>query len=113
VRERSIQLLVYGSGIVIVFVAAAHLVVRALPPFEATLAYGFVLGKYQDWLYLVALELLLVTVSIHAFIGLRVVLIEWRQGRLWERITNWATVVAIAATIAFGTRTILLVNLFG
>jgi succinate dehydrogenase / fumarate reductase membrane anchor subunit len=54
-----------------------------------------------------------VLVAIHGFNGLRIILIELRQGKTWE---GGVTILSIAATmsiIGYGTRTILIASGLG
>jgi succinate dehydrogenase / fumarate reductase membrane anchor subunit len=63
--------------------------------------------------YAIVLELILVTVAVHGFNGLRIILIELRQGDRWESGVKWGCVAAAIAIIAYGSRTILVASMAG
>jgi len=52
----------------------------------------------------------LILLSIHGFNGLRVILLELKQGRKYEKVVSYGCIVAIIALITYGTRTIIMVN---
>jgi succinate dehydrogenase membrane anchor subunit len=54
------------------------------------------------------LEVLLIVVLAHGFNGLRIILLEWRQTSTWTRGVNWGVLLLTLATIAYGTRTVIL-----
>jgi succinate dehydrogenase / fumarate reductase membrane anchor subunit len=52
----------------------------------------------------------LILLSIHGFNGLRVILLELKQGRTYEKAVSYGCVAAMIGLIAYGTRTIIMVN---
>jgi succinate dehydrogenase / fumarate reductase, membrane anchor subunit len=61
-------------------------------------------------LYALLLESILVLISIHGFNGLRVMLLELRQDKIWEKFVILSTLAAMLVVIGYGTRTIIIVN---
>ena len=112
-REGQIMKIHYMTAVAALFVVAVHIIIRLLVPFGVSLEYQNVLANYHNIAYAVLLESILILIAIHGFNGLRVILIELRQNRRWE---DGVTIFIIAATtiiIAYGTRTIVMVNGFG
>lgn len=110
-RESSVMLLHYVTGVLIIALVAIHLIMRVILPFEESIQYGNIVLNYRNVLYTAVLQLLLVTVAVHGFNGLRVVLLELRQGTTWERAVNWFVLLVGVAFVALGTNTIVVVNL--
>jgi succinate dehydrogenase / fumarate reductase membrane anchor subunit len=54
-----------------------------------------------------------VLIAIHGFNGLRVILLELRQSKAWEDGVTILTIAAMMGVIAYGTRTIIVVNGMG
>jgi len=65
---------------------------------------------YKDTILAVTLELLLIFVDYHALNGIRVILIEFHQGREWERGVSWVLTIIGVVLLIYGTRTILIAN---
>lgn len=112
-RESSIMRIHYLTGIAAIVLVAIHVMFRLIMPYGASLEYENVISNYKNLPYAIVLELVLVTVSIHGFNGLRIILIELRQGRLWEKSMTWLCIAGAAAIIAYGSRTIILASLTG
>lgn len=103
----------YGTAIAAVALVAVHVLFRFTVGFHDSLEYENVIANYQFVPYAGMLEIILVLLSIHGFNGLRVVLLELRQGRLYERAVSYGCLAAMVALIAYGTRTILVASTSG
>jgi len=107
-KERQIMKIHYITGILALFVVAAHILTRILfMPYETSLEYENVLANYKNIPYAILLEAILVLIAIHGFNGLRIILIELRQNRVWEKIMTIITTIAMMGVIAYGTNTII------
>jgi succinate dehydrogenase / fumarate reductase membrane anchor subunit len=79
--------------------------------YSESLEYGNVIANYQFLPYAGMLEIILILLSIHGFNGLRVILLELKQGRRYEKAVSYGCVAAMVGLIAYGSRTILMVNM--
>ncbi len=79
--------------------------------FADSLEYETVLANYKFIPYAIMLELILVLLSIHGFNGLRVILLEIKQGRVYEKAVSYGCVAAMFGLIAYGSRTIIMTNM--
>ncbi|MCS6767601.1 MAG: hypothetical protein RMJ59_02725 [Candidatus Nitrosocaldus sp.] len=113
VRESSIMKIHYYTGIAAIVLVAIHIMFRLTVPdgYSASLEYENVIANYKNVSYALVLELILVTVAVHGFNGLRVILLELRQGDAWESAVKWLCVGGAVAVIAYGTRTIILAGM--
>lgn len=100
----------YITGVCALFVVAIHIIMRLIMPFSASLTYNNVIGNYHNIPYALLLEIILVLIAVHGFNGLRIILLELRQNRTWEKCVSYGTIIASVAIIAFGTRTIIFAN---
>jgi len=57
------------------------------------------------------LEIILILISIHGFNGLRVVLLELKQGSQYEKSVNYGILAAMAIVIVYGSRTIFMTSM--
>jgi len=57
------------------------------------------------------LELILILLSVHGFNGLRVILLELKQGRIYEKAVSYGCLAAMIGLIAYGSRTIIMTNM--
>jgi succinate dehydrogenase / fumarate reductase membrane anchor subunit len=112
-KESQIMKIHYISGIAALFVVAVHIIMRLVMPFSISLEYENVIANYQNIAYAVLLESILVLIAIHGFNGLRIILLEFRQNVAWENGVTVFTLVAMIVLIAYGTRTIIVVNDLG
>lgn len=112
-KESQIMKIHYISGIAALFVVAVHIIMRLVIPFSMSLEYENVIANYQNIAYAVLLESILVLIAIHGFNGLRIILLEFRQGILWENGVTVSMLVAMIAIITYGTRTIIIANGLG
>jgi len=114
-RESTRMLFHYITGLGIVIVGGIHLVTVFLTgPYLQNLAFiggpYSVIAIYKTAIFAVTLELLLIFVDYHALNGIRVILIEFHQGKGWERGISWILVIAGLVLLIYGTRTILIAN---
>jgi succinate dehydrogenase / fumarate reductase membrane anchor subunit len=109
-RESTVMKIHYITGLAALVTVAVHIMMRLIMPFSMSLEYENVVANYQNILYALLLESILVLISIHGFNGLRVMLLELRQGKIWERFVILSTLAAMVAVIGYGTRTIIIVN---
>lgn len=109
-RESTVMKIHYITGLAALFTVAVHIIMRLIMPFSMSLEYENVVANYQNILYALLLESILVFISIHGFNGLRVMLLELRQGKVWEKFVILSTLAAMLVVIGYGTRTIIIVN---
>jgi succinate dehydrogenase / fumarate reductase, membrane anchor subunit len=109
-RESTVMKIHYITGLAALVTVAVHIMMRLIMPFSMSLEYENVVANYQNILYALLLESILVLISIHGFNGLRVMLLELRQGKIWERFVILSTLAAVLVVIGYGTRTIIIVN---
>jgi succinate dehydrogenase / fumarate reductase membrane anchor subunit len=79
--------------------------------YSASLQYDNVVANYQFIPYALMLELILILLSVHGFNGLRVILLELKQGRSYEKAVTYGCLAAMAILIAYGSRTILMTSM--
>ncbi|MBS3922847.1 MAG: succinate dehydrogenase [Nitrosarchaeum sp.] len=109
-RESIIMKIHYGTAIAAVALVAVHILMRLTQGFTESLEYESVIANYKFIPYAGMLEIILILLSIHGFNGLRVILLELKQGRKYEKAVSYGCVVAMIALIAYGSRTIIMVN---
>ena len=108
-RESSLMKLQYATGLVALVLVAIHLLMQGvLVPYGEALSFQGVLAVYRNAVDASLLEILLVVILAHGFNGLRVILLEWRQGAGWTRGVNLGVLVVAVAVAAYGTRTVIL-----
>ncbi len=103
----------YLTGLAAIVLVGIHVSFRLIMPYGTSLEYENVIANYKNLPYSIVLELVLVTVAIHGFNGLRIILIELRQGKGWERAMTWLCIAGAIAVIAYGTRTIIYASMAG
>jgi len=101
----------YGTALAAVALVAVHILMRLTQGFAESLEYESVLVNYKFIPYAVMLELILVLLAVHGFNGLRVILIELKQGRIYEKAVSYGCLVAMIGLIAYGSRTIIMTNM--
>jgi succinate dehydrogenase / fumarate reductase, membrane anchor subunit len=109
-RESTIMKIHYITGVAALFTVSVHVVMRIIVPFSISLEYENVVANYQNILYALLLESILVLISIHGFNGLRIMLLELRQEAKWEKFVTMFTLATALVVIGYGTRTIIIVN---
>ena len=110
-RESTIMKIHYGTAIAAVALVAVHILMRLTQGFAESLEFESVLANYKFVPYAIMLELILVLLSIHGFNGLRVILLELKQGRTYEKAVSYGCLAAMIGLIAYGSRTIIAVNM--
>ena len=109
-KESTIMKIHYITGLAALLTVAVHVMMRVVVPFSISLEYENVVTNYQNILYALLLESVLILISIHGFNGLRVMLLELRQNAMWEKFVTLFTLTAMVAVIGYGTRTIIIVS---
>ncbi len=109
-RESTVMKIHYVTGLAALLTVAVHVMMRVITPFSMSLEYENVVANYQNILYSLLLESVLILVSIHGFNGLRVMLLELRQDVKWEKFVMLFTLTAMLVVIGYGTRTIIIVS---
>ena len=110
-RESTIMKIHYGTAIAAVALVAVHVLMRLTQGFAESLEFESVLANYKFIPYAIMLELILVLLSIHGFNGLRVILLELKQGRIYEKAVSYGCFAAMIGLIAYGSRTIIVTNM--
>jgi len=110
-RESTIMKVHYGTAIAAVALVAVHVLMRLTQGYAESLEFESVLANYKFVPYAIMLELILILLSIHGFNGLRVILLELKQGRIYEKAVSYGCFVAMIGLIAYGSRTIIVVNM--
>ncbi len=101
----------YGTAIAAVALVAVHILMRLTQGYAESLEFESVLANYKFIPYAVMLELILILLSIHGFNGLRVILLELKQGRVYEKAVSYGCLAAMIGLIAYGSRTIIVTNM--
>jgi len=110
-RESTIMKIHYGTAIAAVALVAVHILMRLTQGYAESLEFESVLANYKFIPYAVMLELILILLSIHGFNGLRVILLELKQGRVYEKAVSYGCLAAMIGLIAYGSRTIIVTNM--
>ena len=110
-RESIIMKIHYGTALAAVALVAVHILMRLTQGFAESLEYANVIANYQFLPYAGMLEIILILLSIHGFNGLRVILLELKQGPAYEKAVSYGCVAAMLGLIAYGSRTIFMVNM--
>ena len=110
-RESIIMKIHYGTALAAVALVAVHVLMGLTQGFAESLEYQSVIANYKFLPYAGMLEIILILLSIHGFNGLRVILLELKQGRAYEKAVSYGCVAAMVGLIAYGSRTILMVNM--
>jgi succinate dehydrogenase membrane anchor subunit len=109
VRESAMMQLQYFTAVLAIGLVTVHLLMQGvLVPYGEAVSFQRVLAVYRSVIDGGLLEILLIVVLAHGFNGLRIILLEWRQGAGWTRAVNWGVLIVTVATIAYGTRTVIL-----
>ena len=112
IRESLIIKIHYSTALGAVALVAIHVWFRfATGSFASSLSYENVIANYQILSYAILLELILILISVHGFNGLRVILLELKQGRTYEKAVSYGCLAAMFGLIAYGSRTIIMTNM--
>ncbi len=101
----------YGTALAAVALVAVHILMRLTQSFSESLEYANVIANYKFLPYAGMLEIILILLSIHGFNGLRVILLELKQGRGYEKAVSYGCLAGMIGLIAYGSRTIIMVNM--
>jgi succinate dehydrogenase / fumarate reductase membrane anchor subunit len=108
-RESRLMLVQYATAVAAVVLVSIHLLMQGVvTPYATAISFSNILSIYRSGLYAIFLELLLVVVLVHGFNGVRIILHEWKQSAPWSSWVDAGTVIAIVASVGYGTRTLIL-----
>jgi succinate dehydrogenase / fumarate reductase membrane anchor subunit len=101
----------YLTAIVAVGFVIIHIMVRVTQGFSDSLLFDNVIANYKSIPYAVVLEAMLILISVHGFNGLRIILLELKQGRVYENVVTYGCLAAMIVLIAYGSRTIIMASM--
>ena len=101
----------YGTALASIAFVAVHILFRLTQGFAESLQYENVIANYQFLPYAGMLEIILILLSIHGFNGLRVILLELKQGQPYEKSVTYGCIAAMVVVILYGSRTIFLTGM--
>ena len=110
-RESHIMKIHYLTALIAVALVIVHIMVRVTQGFSDSLLFDNVIANYQFIPYAIVLEAILILISVHGFNGLRVILLEVKQGRVYENAVTYGCLVAMIVLIAYGSRTIIMASM--
>ena len=110
-RESHIMKIHYLTALVAVGFVIIHIMVRVMQGFSNSLEFENVIANYKSIPYAVVLEAMLILISVHGFNGLRVILLELKQGNAYENVVTYGCLAAMIALIAYGSRTIIMASM--
>ncbi len=110
-RESTVMKIHYGTALAAVALVAVHILMRLTMGYAESLEYENVLANYKFVPYAIMLEIILVLLAVHGFNGLRVILLELKQGRLYEKSVSYGCLIGMIGLIAYGSRTIIMTNM--
>jgi len=110
-RESHIMKIHYLTALVAVGFVIIHIMVRVMQGFSDSLLFDNVIANYKSIPYAVVLEAMLILISVHGFNGLRVILLEVKQGRTYENAVTYGCLAAMIILIAYGSRTIIMASM--
>jgi len=110
-RESHIMKIHYLTALVAVGFVIIHIMVRVMQGFSDSLLFDNVIANYQFIPYAIVLEAMLILISVHGFNGLRIILLEIKQGRVYENAVTYGCLAAMIVLIAYGSRTIIMASM--
>jgi len=110
-RESHIMKIHYLTALIAVALVIVHIMVRVTQGFSDSLLFDNVIANYQFIPYAIVLEAILILISVHGFNGLRVILLEVKQGRAYENAVTYGCLAAMIVLIAYGSRTIIIASM--
>lgn len=110
-RESIVMKIHYGTALGSVALVAVHILMRMTQNFSESLQFESVIANYEFLPYALLLETILILISIHGFNGLRVILLELRQGQTYEKMVTYGCIGSMALVILYGSRTILIASM--
>ena len=110
-KESVVMKIHYGTALGAVFLTVIHILMRMTQDFHESLEFENVLANYEMLGYAILLELILILISVHGFNGLRIILLEMRQGQSYEKGVTYGCIAAMIALVAYGSRTIIMTSM--
>ena len=110
-RESHIMKIHYLTALVAVGFVIIHIMVRVMQGFSDSLLFDNVIANYKSIPYAVVLESMLILISVHGFNGLRIILLELKQGSTYENAVTYGCLAAMIVLIAYGSRTIIMASM--
>jgi len=110
-RESHIMKIHYLTALVAVGFVIIHIMVRVMQGFSDSLLFDNVIANYKSIPYAVVLEAMLILISVHGFNGLRIILLELKQGSTYENAVTYGCLAAMIVLIAYGSRTIIMARM--
>jgi len=110
-RESIIMKIHYGTAVASIALVAVHILFRLTQGFAQSLEYESVIANYEFLPYAGMLEIILILISVHGFNGLRVILIELKQGSQYEKSVTYGCLAAMVIVILYGSRTIFMTSM--
>ena len=110
-RESHIMKIHYLTALIAVALVIVHIMVRIMQGFSDSLLFDNVIANYQFIPYAIVLEAILILISVHGFNGLRIILLEVKQGRVYENAVTYGCLAAMIVLIAYGSRTIIMASM--
>jgi succinate dehydrogenase / fumarate reductase membrane anchor subunit len=101
----------YLTALVAVGFVIIHIMVRVMQGFSDSLLFDNVIANYKSIPYAIVLEAMLILISVHGFNGLRIILLEVKQGRVYENAVTYGCLAAMIVLIAYGSRTIIIASM--
>jgi succinate dehydrogenase / fumarate reductase membrane anchor subunit len=99
------------TALVAVGFVIIHIMVRVMQGFSDSLLFDNVIANYKSIPYAIVLEAMLILISVHGFNGLRIILLEIKQGRVYENAVTYGCLAAMIVLIAYGSRTIIMASM--
>ena len=110
-RESHIMKIHYLTALIAVALVIVHIMVRVMQGFSDSLLFDNVIANYKSIPYAVVLEAMLILISVHGFNGLRIILLELKQGSTYENAVTYGCLAAMIILIAYGSRTIIMASM--
>ncbi len=110
-RESHIMKIHYLTALIAVALVIVHIMVRVMQGFSDSLLFDNVIANYKSIPYAIVLEAMLILISVHGFNGLRIILLEIKQGRVYENAVTYGCLAAMIILIAYGSRTIIMASM--
>ena len=110
-RESHIMKIHYLTALVAVGFVIIHIMVRVMQGFSDSLLFDNVIANYKSIPYAVVLEAMLILISVHGFNGLRIILLELKQGSTYEIAVTYGCLASMIVLIAYGSRTIIMASM--
>lgn len=110
-KESVVMKIHYSTALGSVALVAIHIMFRLTQNFHDSLQFDNVLINYSILSYSILLESILILISIHGFNGLRIILLELNQGKIYENIVTYGCLASMIALITYGSRTILMTSM--